>query len=84
MARGWESKAVEDQLEERLRARREPAAVPKSPETLERQRKRETLLLTRSRLQEQIQNARSDAHRQLLEQSLLALDAELAALGAEP
>ena len=79
MARGWESKSVEDQLEERLRAKQETAAVPKSPEGIELQRKRETLLLARSRLLEQLQNARSDMHRQMLERSLQDIEAKLTA-----
>jgi hypothetical protein len=79
MARGWESKSVEDQLEERLRTKQEAAAVPKSPEDVELQRKRETLLLARSRLLEQLQNARSDAHRQMLGRSLQDIEAKLAA-----
>lgn len=79
MARGWESKSVEDQLEERERAKRE-AAVPVSTEAPEHRQRREALQLTRSRLLAQINAARSDAHRQMLEQSLLAIDEELAAL----
>ncbi len=80
MARGWESKAVEDQLEDLVRARQEVAAVPKSRESIAIQQKRETMLLQRSRLLEQVQTARSDAHRQMIERSLQAIDAELAAL----
>ena len=80
MARGWESKSVEDQLEENLRARQETATVRHSPEAIELKQKRETLLLQRSRLLEQIQNARSEAHRQMLERSLQAIDVELAAI----
>ena len=80
MARGWESKSVEDQVEEHLRARQEAARIPHSPEAIKLKQKRETLLLQRSRLLEQLQNARSDAHRQMLERSLQAIDAELAAL----
>jgi len=80
MARGWESKAVEDQLEEMVRTRQEAAAVPKSRESIALQQKGETLTLQRSRLLEQMQNARSDAHRQMLERSLQAIESELAAL----
>jgi len=79
MARGWESKSVEDQLEERERAKRE-AALPLSTESPEHRQKRESLQLTRSHLLEQIQNARSDAHRNLLKQSLQAIEKELADL----
>ena len=79
MARGWESKSVEDQLEERLRAKQE-AVARKSSESVEIRRKRETLSLTRSRLLEQLQHARADAHRRQLEQALQAIEVELAAL----
>lgn len=79
MARGWESKSVEDQLEERERAKRE-AAAPVSTEAPEHRHRRETLHLTRSRLLAQINAARSDAHRQMLERSLLAIQEELETL----
>lgn len=79
MARGWESKSVEDQLEERERAKRE-AVAPVSTEAPEYRQRRETLQLTRSQLLNQIKAARSDAHRQMLERSLRAIDEELKAL----
>lgn len=79
MARGWESKSVEDQLEERERAKRE-AAAPVSTEAPEYRQRRETLQLTRSQLLNQIKTARSDAHRQLLERSLRAIQEELETL----
>ena len=76
MARGWESKSVEDQLEERERAKLE-SAVPVSTEAPEHRRRREALLLMQSRLRQQKAAARSDAHRQMLEQSLRAIEEEL-------
>ncbi len=76
MARGWESKSVEDQLEERERAKRE-TAVPVSTEAPEHRNRREALQLARSRLVEQIKTARSDAHRKMLETSLAAIETEL-------
>ena len=79
MARGWESKSVEDQLEERERAKRE-SAVPVSTEAPEHRLRREALQLARSSLLAQIKAARSDVHLQMLEQSLLAIDQELAML----
>lgn len=79
MARGWESKSVEDQLEERERAKLE-AVAPASTETAEHRQRRETLQLARSRLTEQINAARSDVHRQRLEQSLEAIQKELETL----
>lgn len=80
MARGWESKSVEDQLEERMRAKQEAAAPPQSPESIQLNQRRQTLQLHRSKLLEQFQNSRSEAHRQMLERSLQAIEAELATL----
>lgn len=79
MARGWESKSVEDQLEERERAKREIAAAV-STEAPEQRLRRETLQLARSRLLEQIKAARSDVHRETVERSLQAIEAELESL----
>ncbi len=79
MARGWESKSVEAQMEEvRHVQTSDPAAL--SPEEMALRQRRETLRLTRSQLQEQMSRARSDAHRQRLAQSLAEIDRQLAAL----
>jgi len=81
MARGWESKAVEEQMEEAARAQSEATDRPAlTPAALERQRRREALRLARSRVVEQIKGARSEAHRRLLNQSLAAIDEQLSAL----
>jgi hypothetical protein len=80
MARGWESKSVEAQLEEAERAAQENTAYrPLSPEMLARKQKCESLRLLRSRLLEQLQHARSDAQRRMLERALADLELELAA-----
>ncbi|MFN7946683.1 MAG: hypothetical protein U0Z53_15130 [Blastocatellia bacterium] len=79
MARGWESKAVEDQMEEARRAQTgRPTAL--SPEEIALRQRRETLRLTRSQLNEQMSRARSDAHRQRLAESLAEIDRQLAEL----
>jgi hypothetical protein len=82
MARGWESKAVEEQMEEAARDRASAAGTEPSPtpEALELRRRRESLRLSRARVVEQISGARSEAHRRLLSRSLEALDQQLAAL----
>lgn len=79
MARGWESKSIEDQLEERERAKRE-TAVPVSTEAPEHRQRREALQLARSRLLEQINAARSGAYRAAVERSLQAIETELESL----
>lgn len=81
MARGWESKDVESQIEEREAAR---AAKQKqrSPEEVERERKRESLLLTRTRLLAELQAAANPRYRTLKEQALAHIDAQLAELAS--
>jgi uncharacterized protein YlxW (UPF0749 family) len=79
MARGWESKSIEDQQAE---AERAAAEAKRAPLTAAQQR-RETLLLSRSQLQSQIENVRHETHRQMLNASLQALDKELAQLEPE-
>jgi hypothetical protein len=78
MARGWESKAVEAQMEEAANAPNE--TPPASPDDPQKQHRRNALHLTRSHLTQQLQNTRSVAHRQMLHQSLRAIDEELATL----
>ncbi|MCA1555756.1 MAG: hypothetical protein LC747_03600 [Acidobacteria bacterium] len=59
MARGWESKAVEDQIqeaEERLRRAAEPA-LDESPEARARRERLETLRLSRARTLDQLERA---------------------------
>ena len=85
MARGWESKSVEDQMEE---ARRSPDLQEdrerpvESPEEKERQRKIEGLRLERSRLAEQLDRSRSNAHRRMIQRSLEAIETEIDTLSA--
>jgi hypothetical protein len=80
MARGWESKSVEDQIEEARRSQDEPHSRLLSPEERARERKVESLKLERSRLTEQLNRARSEAHQRMIRQSLKAIEEEIAAL----
>jgi hypothetical protein len=77
MARGWESKAVEAQQEEKAR----PAA-PRlfSAEEAQRQDRRRTLEMTRARVLHDLERASVEAHRKMLEQALTAVDDQLSAL----
>jgi hypothetical protein len=76
MARGWESKSVEQQQEE-MSAGRKTARAPLSPAEQQRNRKREGLLLSRERLTQQLQAATNPRHRQMLEQAVAELDRQL-------
>ena len=76
MARGWESKSVEQQQEE-MSEPRKTVRAPVSPDEQQRNRKREGLLLSRKRLTQQLQVASNPRHRQILEQAIAELDSQL-------
>ncbi len=78
MARGWESKSVEAQQEDREQDR--GAAESLSPEETARLARLRTLELTRARALADLSVARSPAHRAMLESAIRALDEQLRAL----
>ena len=80
MARGWESKSVEDQIEEARRSQGAYESRVQTPEEKERERKVESLKLELSRLTEQLKRARSEAHQRMIRQSLEAIEEEIATL----
>ena len=81
MARGWESKAVEDQIES---ARAAVATVKKPAEKSEHEltriRARQGLELMRSRVKQQIERTQNDRYREMLQKELTALDQQLSEL----
>jgi hypothetical protein len=82
MARGWESKAVEDQMnaaEERAR-RKEAPRDELSPEERARRERLDSLQLSRARTLTQLEQATRPAHRQMLQRTLRALEAEIEGL----
>jgi hypothetical protein len=76
MARGWESKSVEDQIAE-AEERRRAATAPKlsAAESADRERIA-NLQLALARLREQLSRARSEAHKQMLERALADIEAQ--------
>ena len=81
MARGWESKSVEDQIQERESA---PAINrPRlTPEQLQLQARREGLQMVRTRTLMSLQSTCDSRYRAHLERVLADVDAQLLALGA--
>ena len=80
MARGWESKSVESQMES-AEERRTQASVPKlTPEQLAKQREREGLESSRKRVLHDIEKATNSHYRELLQAALRHLDEKLARL----
>ncbi len=75
MARGWESKAVEQQQEEAAASKTRPKRL--SVEQATEQKRRQGLLLSRTRVLQQLEAASNPCHRQMLEAALAELDAQL-------
>jgi len=80
MARGWESKAVEQQQAEAY-ASSGADKVRLAPDQITKQTQQQGLLLSRKRVLQQLQAARNPFHRKMLEAALCDLDAQLAGLG---
>jgi hypothetical protein len=79
MARGWESKSVEQQQEEAA-SRKEHGEVLTPEQIAERQR-RQGLELSRHRILQQLQVACNPRHRGMLEAALAELDKQLKSEG---
>ena len=83
MARGWESKSVEAQIDmaEANRPFTQQQTAP-SPESLELLRKKETILLSRTRVVRELDNAQNPRYKVLLKKALADLDAKLTMIAA--
>ena len=79
MARGWESKAVEAQMEEAREAFRMGKA-PARTAAGEISRERRSLLLAKTRIQNEMDATANDRYRDLLGTSLAAIDKQLSEL----
>lgn len=77
MARGWESKAVADQLDEQDKLIQQPTGYEASPDKRARREQLESLQLSRARTLAQLERATVPAHRTMLERALAALDAKI-------
>jgi hypothetical protein len=77
MARGWESKSVEDQIGD-AQAEKDARSKPfLSPEERERQTRKQSLLLSRSQILSRLKLARNALYRAQLEAALTHVDAQL-------
>ena len=80
MARGWESKGVESQIQEsELKSSRSQIA-PLTPEQIEKHRRKQVLLLSRKRVEKDLQSSSDPRYRDQLNRALADLDAQLSAL----
>jgi len=79
MARGWESKSVESQMESAQTESRQGDSSPTDEQKLIR-RERDGLLLARSRVMQQLESSTNGVYRQSLQQALNELDEKIAKL----
>ena len=76
MARGWESKSVEQQQEE-AKSSTANKGRPLTPEQIADQQRRQGLELSRRRILQQLEVASNAQHRKMLEGALQDLNAQL-------
>lgn len=84
MARGWESKSIAAQID--AAEDHHHSAVSENapaPEILELIRKKENILLSRTRVIRELKSAQNVRYRALLQKALVDLDAQLATFAAE-
>ena len=82
MARGFESKDVEQQQQEAEERRANARRLALSAEQAEVNRKRDGLMLQRTRILREIDTSKNDRHRQTLQSGLQFLDDQIAGLQA--
>lgn len=77
MARGWESKHVEAQMEESVS--RKPANLEIAPtgDDVQTRMKKSSLQLSRSRILQQLEQSSSERYSELLRRTLADLDSQL-------
>jgi hypothetical protein len=80
MARGWESKSIESQIEAAESRKNAARAAATDPLEAERKRQRESLLLSRTRILHDLGQARHPRHLETLKAALKHLDDKLAEL----
>jgi hypothetical protein len=85
MARGWESKSVEAQIDA-AEVHLHSAALKETPdpEMLESIRKKETILLSRTRVLRELESAQNPRYKAVLSKALADLEAQLSTVSSEP
>jgi hypothetical protein len=83
VARGWESKSVEEQMDAAETRKAAPAQPKLNEAQLRSEKERESIELSRERILRELQAARHPRHREQLSQALNFLDERLSKLLAE-
>ena len=83
MARGWESKSIEAQIDAaEENSHRGALHNTLSPAALELIRKKESILLSRTRVERDLKSAQNPRYKALLAKALADLDAQLSTFAA--
>ena len=77
MAKGWESKAVADQMESAEELARQRPLEEWSPENRARREQFESVMMSRTRILAQLERATNPRHREMLQKTLKALEDEM-------
>jgi len=80
MARGWESKAVESQIESAEERTHHTPLARANPEQVRLERERESIELSRSRVRHDMETAVHSKYREMLQRSLDHLDGKIAVI----
>ena len=80
MARGWESKSIESQIESAESRKAASRAAAIDPVEAERKHQRESLLLSRTRILHDLERASNPKYQETLKAALKHLDDKLAGL----
>jgi hypothetical protein len=83
MARGWESKSVEDQVNQAHEADTKGTKTQLTPSQAESRREKEVLLLSRARVEHQLETAQNPRYREQLTRALGDIDARIKSLFPE-
>ena len=77
MARGWEAKSVEAQIDMAGPRTRSAGVNTPDPVRLERIRRKETIVLSRTRVVHELESAQNPRYKAVLTKALADLDAQL-------
>ena len=80
MAKGWESKSVENQVQDSQSQRKENKKGPLTASDIEAHRRRQVLLLSRARVADDLASSSDSRYREQLTRALADLDAQISRL----
>jgi len=83
MARGWESKSVESQIDEASQQQSNNSKVPVNDSERKAKREREILLLARARVLQQLESSPNERYSESRREALKELDKKLQELTPE-